>query len=139
MPVLLATLLGMCAFVHLQLAVEETRDAAVFHNVGLAQQHVLACLQFHGAQTVLIQVVGVHLIHAEGCITVASPAAAEVEFVVDSADTVTARESQSQRIVLTIRGVRKLDLSDQRSEEGARSTQSVDTQRIVESAGHRLS
>ena len=94
---------------------------------------MLACLQFHGAQTVLIQVVGVHLLHTEGCITVASPAAAEVEFVVDSADTVTARECQSQRIVLTIRGIRKLDLSDQRSEEGARSTQSVDTQCIVAS------
>ena len=111
---------GICP--HLQLAVEETRDAAVFHDVGLAQQHVLACLQFHGAQTVLIQVVGVHLLHAEGCITVASPTTAEVEFFVDSADTVTARECQAERIILTIRGVRKLDLSDQRSKEGARST-----------------
>ena len=118
---------------NLQLTVEETRDTAVFHNVGLALQQVLTCLQFHGAQAVLIQVVGVHLLYAEGCIAVTSPAAAEVEFVVDSADAVTARKCQAERIILTIRGVRKLDLSDQRSKEGARSTQSVDTQRIVAS------
>lgn len=79
---------------NLQLTVEETRDAAVFHNVGLALQQVLACLQFHGAQAVLIQVVGVHPLYAEGCIAVTSPAAAEVEFVVDSADAVTARNAK---------------------------------------------
>ena len=43
-----------CVFPHLQLSVEEARDAAVLHDVGLALQHLLSGLELHGAQAVFI-------------------------------------------------------------------------------------
>ena len=117
----------------LQLSVEESGDAAVFHDIRLALHHLLAGHQFHGAQTVFIEIVGIHPVDAQGGIRIASPATAEIKLVVDSADAVAARESQSQGVVLAIAGVRELHLSYQRGKEGTWRTQSVDTQRIVAS------
>ena len=115
----------------LQLSVEEARDAAVFHDIRLALHHLLAGHQFHGAQTVFVEIVGIHPVDAQGGIRIASPATAEIQLVVDSADAIAARESQSQGVVLAIAGVRELHLSYQWGKEGARCTQTVDTQGVV--------
>ena len=115
----------------LQLAIEEARDATILHDVCLALEHLLASLQFHGAQAVLVEIVGIHTVNAQRGITVASPATTEIEFVIDSADAITARESQAEGIVLTIGGVRELDLANQWGKEGARCAQAIDTQGIV--------
>ena len=114
-----------------QLPIKEPGDAAVFHDVCLALQHLLACLQFHGTQAVFVEIVGVHPVYAEGCVTVASPAAAEIQLVIDSADAVTAGECQSEGIILAIACIGKLYLAHQRGEEGAGRPESVDAQGIV--------
>ena len=120
---------GISPFLHL--AIEETGDTAIFHYISLALQHLLARLQLHGAKTVLIKIIGIYLIDTQGSITISSPTTAEVKFIVDSANTVATREHQSQGIVLTITGIRKLNLTDQWGKKGTRSAQSIDTQSII--------
>ena len=105
----------------LQLPIEESGNTAIFHDISLSQQHLLTCLQLHGAQTVFIKIIGVHLFYTKGSIRVSSPATTEVEFLIDSADAVAARESQAHRIVLAIAGIRKRYLSSQRGKESTRS------------------
>ena len=106
----------------LQLSIKETGDTAIFHNISLSQQHLLTCLQLHGAQTVFIKIIGVHLFYTESCIRISTPTATEVKFLIDSADAIAARESQAHRIVLAIAGIWKLYLSCQRGKESTRST-----------------
>ena len=105
----------------LQLSIEESGNTAIFHDISLSQQHLLTCLQLHGAQTVFIKIIGVHLFYTKGSIRVSPPATTEVEFLIDSADAVAARESQAHRIVLAIAGIRKRYLSSQRGKESTRS------------------
>ena len=92
---------------------------------------MLTSLNFEGAQTILIQIVGIHLLHGKGRIAVSSPAAAEVEFVIDTSDAIMAGESQAEGIVLAITGVGELQLSQDRSEECTGSSKSVDAQSVV--------
>ena len=73
-----------CVVPFLQLAVEETLQAGVVHGVVLALAELLACQHFEGAQPVLIQVIGVHFLYAQGSIAVAAPSAAEVQLGVDA-------------------------------------------------------
>ena len=120
-----------CIFPHLQLAVEVPRHAAVLHDVFLALQHLLAGFQLHGAQAVLVEVVGIDALYAQGGIAVASPPAAQIQFVVYTPYAVTPREGQSEGIVLAVRRVGELYLPYQRRKESARCTQSVDTQCVV--------
>ena len=62
---------------------------------------------------------------------VASPSATEIKFCENAPDAIVTREDKSQSIVLTIRGVGEAYLPQQRREEGARRTQTVDTQGVV--------
>ena len=88
-------------------------------------------MEFHRAQPVFIEVVGILLLDGEGGIAVSLPATTEIQLVVDAADAPLAAEGQSHRIVFAIAGIGELQLSDQRCEEGARRSESVDAQRIV--------
>ena len=106
----------------LQLTVEETHDGRIAHGVAPALRHVLTGVQLHGAQAVFIQIVGINLIDRKGCIGIASPTTAEIEFSIDSANAIMAREHQSQGIVFTIGSVRELYLTKQRCKEGTWST-----------------
>ena len=111
----------------LQLSVEEAGQRRLAVRVLLH----LACVEFHRAQTVFIEVVGILFLDGEGGIAVSLPAAAEIQLVVDAADAPLATEGQSHRIVFAIAGIGELQLPDQRCEEGARRSESVDAQRIV--------
>ena len=59
----------------LQLAVEESEQRTVDHDICLTLLHLLACRYFQCAQAVLIQVVGINLVDTQRRITVASPSA----------------------------------------------------------------
>ena len=115
----------------LELAVEEAQQGRVVHQFLLALQHLLTGLYLEGAQTVLIEVVRVDLVNRKGCVAVATPSATEVELCKDAPDAIVSREDESQGIVLAIGGVGELYLSQQRGEEGARGTQTIDAQGIV--------
>ena len=115
----------------LELTIEEAQQGRVVHQFLLALQHLLTGLYLEGAQTVLIEVVRVDLVDREGCVAVASPSATEVELREDASDAIVTREDESQGIVLAIGGVGELYLSQQRCEEGARGSQSIDAQGIV--------
>ena len=67
-----------CVIPLLQLAVEESRDAAVFHDVCLALEHLSASLQLHGAQAVFVEIVGVYSVDTQGGVAVATPTTAKV-------------------------------------------------------------
>ena len=115
----------------LQLTVEEALQRRIHHQLLTSLQHLLACQDLKRAQLVFIEVVGVDLVDAEGSIAVASPSATQIELCEDTSDAVMAREDQSQRIVLTIRGVGESDLSQQGGEEGTGCPQTIDAQGIV--------
>ena len=70
-----------------------------------------ACLQFPGADTILVKVVCIHLYYVERCIGVVVPTAAKVNDVIDAAYLETARDVQSQRIIFAVAGVWKTNLS----------------------------
>ncbi len=91
----------------------------------------MASLQFPGAYAVLIKVVGVGFFHGEVGVGVVLPAAAEIEYVINAAYLVTAREGQPQGIVLAIACVWHAYVAQQRGVECARSAEAVDTQGIV--------
>ena len=117
----------------LQLPVEETRPTAIVGQIALAAHHPLAGTDFHRAQPVLIKVVGIHLLHREGGIAVASPTAAQIEFAEYPAYAIATAESQSQRIVFSIGCIGEFYLTEQRREEGTRCSESVDAKGIVRS------
>ena len=110
---------------------EESQQRRTAHLVGASLHHLLTGMELQRAQAVFIQVVGIDFLYGKGCIAIATPSAAEIQLGEDAANAVAAREHQSQGIVLTIRGVGELHLAQHRGEEGTRSTQSVDTQRVV--------
>ena len=83
---------------------------------------MLTGVQLHGAQAVFIQVVGINLIDRKRCIGIASPAPAEIEFGIDSADAIMTREHQAKGIVFAIGSVGELYLTKQGREEGTWST-----------------
>ena len=82
---------------------------------------------------VLVGVVAVELVLAEGSVAVAFPSAAKVDFVVDAADAVAAAYHEAERIVLAVAGVGNLQLAQDGREEGAWRSQPVDAQGVVAS------
>ena len=74
----------------LQLTVEEPLQGRVGDEFLLALIHLLTSHNLQRAQTVLIEVVGIDLIDAEGRIAVAAPTPTEVEFGIDASDAVMA-------------------------------------------------
>ena len=78
----------------LQLAIEEAHHGRITHRVTLTLNHQLTSMQFHCAQTILIQVVGIDLLYGKGCIRIASPTSAKIEFGIDSTYTVMSRKHQ---------------------------------------------
>ena len=48
---------------HGQLTVEEAHQSRLLHPVVQSLVHPLACFQFHGAQTIFIEIVGVDFIY----------------------------------------------------------------------------
>ena len=114
-----------------KLTVEEALQGAIHRHIVLTSYELLACRHFKRAQTVFVQIVGIHLFHAQGGIAVAIPTAAEVEFVVDSAYTVLATECKSEGIILAITCVGELYLPYKRREECTRRTKSVYAQGVV--------
>ena len=103
----------------------------VVHQFLFALQHLLAGKDFQCAQAILIKIVRINAVDTEGSVAVASPSATEIKFCEDAPDVIVAREDKPQCVVLTIRGVREANLTQQRREEGARRTQTVDTQGVV--------
>ena len=63
-----------------QLTVEETQQWRIHYLFLTPLQHLLTCQDLKGAQLVFIEVVGVDLVDAEGCIAVSSPSATQIEF-----------------------------------------------------------
>ena len=107
-----------CLLPPLQLAIEEAVQRRVVGGGRIALGiQPLACLEFHGAQPILIEIVGIHLLHAQGSIAIAAPTPAEIQLLVDTPDTVLPAESQSQSIVFAIAGIGELYLAHQGSEE----------------------
>ncbi len=116
-----------------QLAVQEALQgrALLVRLAVLLAVHALARSYLHGAQPVLVQVVLVHALHAQRSVAVALPPAAQVQLVKDAPYAVAAAEGQPHGVVLAVAGVGQLQLAQQGGEEGARSTQTVDAQRVV--------
>ena len=79
----------------LELVVEEPQQRRVVGEFLFALQHLLTGEDLEGAQTVLIEVVGVDLIDTQGCIAVASPAPTEIELGKDTANAVVTGENQA--------------------------------------------
>ena len=94
-----------------KLSVEEPHERIVLHIVSLSAGHALACGYLKGAQLVLVGVVGIHSLYGESGVAISSPPAAEVQFVVDTSDAVSAAESQSHGIVFAITGIGQENLS----------------------------
>ena len=115
----------------LKLAVEESQQRIVCRYVGASFLQKFSCRNLHCAQTVFIQIVGVHLFYAECRIAVASPASAKIQFLVYTAYAILAAENQSYRVILAIARVGECDLAQQRSEECPRRSQSVYAQSVV--------
>ena len=64
----------------LELAIEEPLQRRVVHQFLFALQHLLACEYFECAKLILIEIVCIDLVDAEGSIAVASPSTTEIEF-----------------------------------------------------------
>ena len=106
----------------LQLTVEEALQGRVVHQLLLALEHLLTGEYLERTQAILIEIVRIHAVDAEGGIAVTSPAATQIELCEDAADAVVAREDQSQGVVLAVRGIGESDLSEQGREERTRGT-----------------
>lgn len=90
-----------------------------------------ACLQFPSTDTVLVQVVVVHLNDVEGGIGVVFPATAQVYNIVYTTYLEVTREGQTQSIVFTIGGIGYMDFAQYGSIECSGSAQTVDAQCVV--------
>ena len=115
----------------LQLTVEEPLQWRVVHQFLLTLEHLLTGEDLKRTQAILIEIVCIDALDAEGRVTVTSPAATQVELCEDAPDAVVAREDESQGVVLTIAGVGEADLSEQGCEECTRGTQTIDAQGVV--------
>ena len=73
------TVVVSCHFPQFHLPVEESQQCAVCHDVSLAGRHLLSCHQFHGAQLVFVEIVGIHLFRAQCGVAVAFPSSAEIQ------------------------------------------------------------
>ena len=125
----LEPLLHLCPSRHL--LIEETEHVLLARRSVPPFEHRTARFYLYGAQAVLVEVVAVDLVQGKGRIGVAFPAAAEVEFVKDSANAVAAREGQPQGIVLAVGSIGETDLAEDVCAEGARRTEAIDAQGIV--------
>ena len=115
----------------LKLAVEESHERVVRGYVGASLSEQFPCRNLHRAQSVLVEVVGVEPLYAQRGVAVASPAAAEIQFVIYAPYPVLAAEDESHGIVLAVACVGECGLAHQRSEERPRRTQSVYAQGVV--------
>ena len=68
----------------------------------------------------------IHSMHIQRCIGIAFPTTTQIEFIVNTRYAETARNSQPQRIILTITGIRETNLSQHRSVESTRRAQTID-------------
>ena len=93
--------------------------------------HLLPGLNLHRTEPVLIQVVGVDPLNAQRCIAITTPASAEIELVVNTAYAITAGEIKPQGVVLSIRCIGELHLTEQRSEKSPGSTKTIDAESVV--------
>ena len=95
------------------------------------QVELLACLNLKAAQVIFVCIVFVNLVLTEGSIAVSFPASAEIDFVVDTADTIPSAYHQAKGIVFSVTCVRYLQLLQYWCKESAWSTQTIDAQSIV--------
>ena len=65
-------------FPGLELTVEETCQSTPLRSDTLSGVQLLTSHDFHGTQAVLVQVVGIDLLHTQGSITVSAPTTTEV-------------------------------------------------------------
>src|SRR5574344_2719129 len=68
----------------LQLMVKKSLERVVNEDIYLSTQHLLTGRDLERTQTILIQVIGIDLLYRQGSIRVTRPAAAQIEFTVDS-------------------------------------------------------
>ena len=79
----------------LQLTVEEALQGGVVHQLLFALEHLLTGEDLQRAQAILVKIVRIHAVDAQGSVAVASPPATEVELREDTSDAVVAREDES--------------------------------------------
>ena len=72
----------------LQLTVEEALQRRVGHQFLFALVHLLSSQYLERTQTVLIEIIGIDLVDAQGSVAIASPTATEIKFCIDSSDAV---------------------------------------------------
>ena len=87
---------------YFELSVEETLQRTVGSSVGVAGRHLLSGGDFESAQTVLVEVVGVLSFDAQGCIAIAVPTSAQIQFVEDATYAVFAREGKTEGVILAV-------------------------------------
>lgn len=73
----------------------------------------------------------VHFHNVKRCIRIVFPTAAEVQDIIDAPDLPGAGDTQPQRIVFPIAGIRKIYLPEHRRIESTGGTQAVNAQGIV--------
>lgn len=100
-------------------------------DASLGCNQCAACLQFPSTDTVLVQVVVVHLNDVEGGIGVVFPATAQVYNIIYTTYLEVTREGQTQSIVFTIGGIGHVDFAQYGSIECSGSAQTVDAQCVV--------
>ena len=94
-----------------------------------------AGLELPGADAVFIEVVAIDGLDVEGPVGITTPAAAIVHHIIDTADTILAAHTKRHRIVFAILGGREIEFPQQRGPETARSTETIDAERVVAAVG----
>ena len=122
-----------CQVPLLHLSVEEAVERTVVAEVHHSLLYLLSGRELYCPDSVFIQVVGIHLLYAQSGIAVSAPSAAEIQFGENPANPVAAAEGERHGIVFAIACVWELQLPEQRCEESAWRSQSVDAQGIVAS------
>src|SRR5204862_5135699 len=92
---------------------------------------MLPRLDFERAQPVLVKIVTVHRRERQCAVAVASPAAAQVNRIVNAPDLVIAAEAQSDGVIFAIARIRQAGFSQYRHVKGSWRAQPVDAQRVV--------
>ena len=92
-----------------------------------------ACLEFPGADAVLVEIVGIHLDNVAVGVRVVIPAAAVVDDVIDAPYLIFTADTEPYGIVFTIFGGRKIKSAQQRDIKTARCTETIDPEGIVAS------
>ena len=93
--------------------------------------HLDTCLEFPGADVILVEIVVVHRYEIAVCIGVVVPAAAVIYYIIDAANLIFAAYAQAYCIVLTIFGCGEVDGAEHGGVECTGCAETIDAEGVV--------